>query len=456
MRPTGAGEVGDQRHHGHHPEIGVLAQRPGEDVADVVAPEVLVLDVDQSPGTFERLGVAAGDAALPAVGERVVAPEAQVGVGAQQLDDVGAALDRRWRGRLLRQRVRGQVHPGQPVLGPAQRAAAERRRVLPPFPEHGLDVDDGRPADRSLDVVPRRVVAVLLGQDLGLRVAVVLGVVAPGVAQVDPADVGDVPGLVVTVADDEHLLVVGAAEPDPHVEQRLRAALLEPLAEAAVLLGGEAQGLLVRAPDQAADVDAALVGATEHRGDLAARLADQLLVGVALPVGEEDQVALTGRLEPFVELGVVRRPVDERPDQVALRPRLLAGVVVVEPRARVAALARGQQPVGRVRHEAHPARRRRTARDPPRGRLVAVACTERRTGREPARGHHGWRPFPNRDLYVVRDLRPGGRRPAGRGRCRPSGRSGSAPPRRRRPPRAPRPARVPRRGPRWRGRRPRR
>ena len=51
----------------------MLAQRLGEDVADVVAPEVLVLDVDQPPGPFEGLGVATGDAALAAVGERVVA-----------------------------------------------------------------------------------------------------------------------------------------------------------------------------------------------------------------------------------------------------------------------------------------------------------------------------------------------------------------------------------------------
>ena len=106
----------------------------------------------------------------------------------------------------------------------------------------------------------------------------------------------------------------------------------------------------VRAPDQPADVDAALVGPAEHLGDLAARLAGEPLVGVALPVGEEHQVAGAGGLEPLVQLGEVRRAVDQRADQVALRPGLLAGVAVVEPGGGVAALGLGQQPVARVGH----------------------------------------------------------------------------------------------------------
>ena len=52
------------------------AQPLGEDPADVVAPEVLVLDVDEAPGLTDGLGVAVLDAALPAGGERVVPAEA--------------------------------------------------------------------------------------------------------------------------------------------------------------------------------------------------------------------------------------------------------------------------------------------------------------------------------------------------------------------------------------------
>ena len=95
-------DVRVHRHHGDHLQVGVRAQRLAEDVADVVAPQVLVLDVEQVPGALDRLGVAAGHAALAAAGELVVAAPAQVGIGAQQLDDVGAAVDgRRW-WRLLR------------------------------------------------------------------------------------------------------------------------------------------------------------------------------------------------------------------------------------------------------------------------------------------------------------------------------------------------------------------
>ena len=161
----------------------------------------------------------------------------------------------------------------------------------------------------------------------GLRVAAVVGVVAAGVAQVDAADVRDVAGRVVAVPDDHQLLVVRAARCAP----ACRAAPRRRAAAAAGRAGGsrsavKPSALRVRAPDQPAYVDAALVGPAEHLDDLAARLAGEPLVGVALPVGEEDQVAGAGGLEPLVELGEVRRPVDQRADQVALRPGLLAGV----------------------------------------------------------------------------------------------------------------------------------
>ena len=119
----------------------------------------------------------------------------------------------------------------------------------------------------------------------------VVGVVAPVVGEVDAADEGDVARRVVAVADDDELLVVRAAGADPHVEQHLGAAALEPLAEVAVL-GGEEAGLVeVRAPHQATHVDAALVGGPEDLDHLGAGLVGELLVRVALPVGEEHQVA---------------------------------------------------------------------------------------------------------------------------------------------------------------------
>ena len=329
-------------------QVGVAAQRLGEHVADLLAPEVLVLDVDQLPGPRERLGVAARHRALAAAGERVVAAAAQVRVGPQQLDGLGAALGDRGRRLLCRQGVRGHVHPEQPVLGPVDRVPGQRGRVLPALPEDGLHVVHGRAGDGCLDVVPRWRLAVLRRHLERLLVAEVLGVVAPRVAQVDPAHVGDVLLGPAAVADHHHLLVVRAARADPHVQQCLGAAGLELPAEQAVLGGVEVQLLPVRAPDQPADVDPPLVGPAEHLDDLAPGLAGQALVGVALPVGEEHQVTTTGLLEPVVELGEVGRAVHERAHQVALGPRHLAVVLGVEPGLGVGALRLGQQPVSVV------------------------------------------------------------------------------------------------------------
>ena len=236
----------------------------------------------------------------------------------------------------------------QPVPGDEDRVAAQRGRVLPPLAEHRLHVEDRRALDRHLDVVPGRRRAVLVRELHGLRVAVVVGVVAARVAQVDPADVRDVPCGVVAVPDHHELLVVRAAGADPHVQQRLRAALLQRASQQAVLPGGEPELLPVRAPDQTAYVDPTLVGAGEHLRDLAPGLAGEPLVGVALPVGEEDQVARAGRLETLVELGEVGRPVHQRPDHVALRPRLTTRVPGVEPGGPVAAFTLVEQPVGGV------------------------------------------------------------------------------------------------------------
>ena len=119
------------------------------------------------------------------------------------------------------------------------------------------------------------------------------------------------------------------------------------LAEGAVLAGEEADLVPVRAPDQPAHVDPALVGAGQHLDDLAVGVVGhEQLVGVALPVGEQHQVAVAGRLEAFVQLAEVGRAVDQRPDEVALGP----GAVVVEAGGVVVAFGLGEEPLGDVSH----------------------------------------------------------------------------------------------------------
>ncbi len=303
-------------------------------------------------------------------------------------------------GSLLGHRVGGRVHSPDAVLEDEPRVAGQRRGILPALPEDGLDVVHGRSTDGGLDVVPRWVVAVLLRQVfLRLGIAAVVCVVATRVAQVDPADVGDVAGRIVAVPDHDHLLVVRAAPADPHVEECLGAALLERAPEVEVLAGGEAERILVRTPDQAAYVDAALVGASEDLGDLAARLAGEPLVRIALPVGEEDQVAGSGGLDPFVQLGEVRRPVDQRPDQVALGPRLLVRVCFVETGPGIAALLLREQPVGKVDSW------RRHAPTLPQEAPFVVRRSRRRSARRAARTVRGGPSPPGRSARGRRPRR---------------------------------------------------
>ena len=213
---------------------------------------------------------------------------------------------------------------------------------------------DGRPHDRHHRVVPRRPVAVLVGDPVGLRVAQVSMVVAAGVCEVDPADVGDVARRGVAMTDHHELLMVRPAVAHPHVEQRLGAAVLELLAQRAVLAREEADLVPVRAPDQPAHVDAALVRPGQHVDHCAAGVVGhQQLVGVALPVGEQQHVALAGGFHPLVQLTEVFRSVDQRPAEVALRPGRV-GVDAVDARRVVVALLARQEP---VRYLAHGSRR---------------------------------------------------------------------------------------------------
>ncbi len=226
---------------------------------------------------------------------------------------------------------------------PTTWAAVERGRVLPPLPEDGLHVVHGGSGDLGLHVVPGRGGAVLVGQVVGLGVTEVVGVVAAGVAQVDAADERDVARRVVAVPEHDELLVVRPSLADPHVAPGLDPAGSQQRAELLVVaqLAGRCGGSGV--PHESAYVDPAGGGPAQHLQHLAARLAGQPLVGIALPVGEDDHVAGSGGLDALVELGEVGRAMDERPHPVALGPRP-TGVGVVQPGLRVAALGGGQQP----------------------------------------------------------------------------------------------------------------
>jgi hypothetical protein len=93
------------------------------------------------------------------------------------------------------------------------------------------------------------------------------------------------------MAHDDELLMVRAADTDPHVQEAFAAGALDRLAEVAVLLGAESKAVQVRTPDQSLHDDAAPAGGGEEIGD--PRTAGvEFLIRVTSPVREENEVAL--------------------------------------------------------------------------------------------------------------------------------------------------------------------
>jgi hypothetical protein len=137
------------------------------------------------------------------------------------------------------------------VMQDPERITTEPTVVIPPLAEAEVQVPDCRPLDRELGVVPRRPIAIHRRHGLMLSVTVMVGVVAPAVAQVDAADKSNVVFRSARVPNDDELLVVGAAKPHALVEQDLSSGGVHHLSEVAILLGAETQPVEVRPPDQA-------------------------------------------------------------------------------------------------------------------------------------------------------------------------------------------------------------
>ena len=313
-------EVGHHRQHHHQPELGIVAQGGGEVLADVVRPQILVLDVDQPVGLGDRLGVRQHHRAL-ALGSEVEPLGSEHREGADDLHDlvpVGTGI--RW-GPLVAERLGGQVLAVEQARQQPSGVDGERGAVLPALAERRLDVVHRRALDGHLDVVPCRGRAVGLRELHRLLVAAVVVVVTPAVTEIYPADVGDIAGRFVAVADDDELLVVRSARADAHVPQALPAGFVDLLAQVQVAVRAVAESVPVGAPQQPADVDAALHRGDERGAEGRARVVRQLLVGIALPVGEVETVAGAQVADALVELLEVGTSVDDGPDRVPRRSR---------------------------------------------------------------------------------------------------------------------------------------
>jgi hypothetical protein len=242
--------------------------------------------------------------------------------------------------------------------------------------------------------VPGRSFPVDGGHRLSLRVAVVTGVVVPAVAQVDPADERGVELGSPLMAQDQELLMMGAAGTYPGVEQAAAAGSVDLLLQAAVLGRGERQPVPVRPPDQTADQDPAFGGPGKYPTHAAVGGVGEPLVGIAAPVREQQQVPGAHPLDGSGELGEVGRAVDQRADQVPGGPGLARCVGVVKDGGLVAAFLLGEEPLGRccrgrsgnrsgrgsVRRR-HRASHRASRRASHRARRVAIGPRTRSTGR---------------------------------------------------------------------------
>ena len=189
-------------------QTGVFTQGVDEQLGDLLRPQILVLEVDQAARPHDGLAVAARDAAFALW--REVVDAVGVGIGAQQLHVVRSAY-RRVR-RLLGQPARTEVGAAQPVPQPRSgRVGVQRRRIVPPFPEGGVQPADDRALQGQLHVVPRRVQSVADAHGYRLWITVVGRVVAAAVAQVDAADERHVALRRPRMPDHDQLLVMRAA-----------------------------------------------------------------------------------------------------------------------------------------------------------------------------------------------------------------------------------------------------
>ena len=184
--------------------------------------------------------------------------------------------------------------------------------------------------------MPRWPLAVGLRKLHGLRVAGVLGAVVAAEPQVDASQESDVLVRVAGMADDDELLVVGAAPAGPRVEQHLAALLRDGPGQLGVLALALVQPTGLRPPDEAEQQHLASGQLGQHVADLGP-LPVQPLLGVAPEVGEVNTIpGLCGAQLP-VQQGEVFRAMHQGGHPVALGPG-------PDLRCTVASLGAGQEP----------------------------------------------------------------------------------------------------------------
>src|SRR5450631_1181327 len=152
------------------------------------------------------------------------------------------------------------------------------------------------------------------------------------------------------MSEHDQLLVVGPQRTNAHVKQALTTRRLDRFAQVPVLARTELEPVQMRAPDQTPDVYSPADRGREDLTDLAARTL-QLLVLIAPPICEHQQVPWSHRLDRVEQLAEVRRTVHERLHVIPRRPGEPVGVPTVQHGVRIAALLRSEEPQTRIGSE---------------------------------------------------------------------------------------------------------
>jgi hypothetical protein len=169
-------------------------------------------------------------------------------------------------------------------------------------------------------------------------------IVTAAMTEVDPANKSDIGCSPFPTADDNQLLVMGAAEPYALVEKNLASCLVHHHAKVAVLFGAESKPVRVGSPKQRLDADSTTSRGGEDRSDLRLKAVTKTLVGIASPVGEKHLVAGPQLVDLLQQAAEVRRSVNQGLDRVAGGPGLPRRMTPVKLGELVAPFRGSEQP----------------------------------------------------------------------------------------------------------------
>jgi len=140
----------------------------------------------------------------------------------------------------------------------------QRRAVVPAFAERLGHVGNRRTSEFHLDVMPRRLLSVLVSDRSRLWVTAVFGAIASPVTQIDPTDERDVVFRGTGMEQQHHLLVMRTTVTNAFVQQELPACLVDIVGEGTDLPFAEAEQRRMRTPQQAAHLDPPAAGADQE------------------------------------------------------------------------------------------------------------------------------------------------------------------------------------------------